>query len=150
MNSHSADTRKSLVDMWTVGMCDNMVCEGNRSGTKVTNKSFAAIALSLCFAPPIMYLGLVRQAEKKGRIQSVIEHLKLLKQEKYMLLFKLDLDIATQMSKLLFSNSIFSFWLLCNIWYMRCRISNKLSFPKQDDTFFKSWERSLFRKKSGL
>ena len=30
-----------------------------------------------------MYLGLVRQAEKKGRIQSVIEHLKLLKQEKY-------------------------------------------------------------------
>ena len=127
MNSHSVDTRKSLVDMWTVGMCDIMVCVQlrrfrNRSGTKVTNKSFAAIALSLCFAPPIMYLGLVRQAEKKGRIQSVIEHLKLLNQEKYMLLFKLDLDIATytDVKTTIFQ---FNFQLLVAVQYLVYEVS---------------------------
>ena len=94
----------------------------NRSGTKVTNKSFAAIALSLCFAPPIMYLGLVRQAEKKGRIQSVIEHLKLLNQEKYMLLFKLDLDIAsyTNVKTTIFQ---FNFQLLVAVQYLVYEVS---------------------------
>ena len=68
-----------------------------------------------------MYLGLVRQAEKKGRIQSVIEHLKLLKQEEKYASFQIGFGYCnTNVKTTIFQ---FNFQLLVAVQYLVYEVS---------------------------